>query len=180
MAVEPLARDRLYPSLLDRLTDNDPTNDQEPRGAWAMSQSQLRESVLRDLNWLFNATRLHDGLDAWPQVRSSVLNFGLPGISGQPASSLDLQELARELRSMLLHFEPRLIAHTVRVHARPLREARHNVISFHIEAQLWSQPVPLEIFMRTDMDLESGQTRVVEARPEEQAKARAAATAAIR
>ncbi len=27
---------------------------------------------------------------------------------------------------------------------------------------MWAQPIPLEILMRTDMDLESGQTRVVE------------------
>jgi type VI secretion system protein ImpF len=31
-----------------------------------------------------------------------------------------------------------------------------------MEGQLWAQPIPLEIFMRTDIDLESGQTRVVE------------------
>jgi type VI secretion system protein ImpF len=73
--------------------------------------------------------------------------------------------MARELRTALLHFEPRLISHTVRVHANSAREVQHNVISFRIEAQLWSQPVPLEIFMRTDIDLESGRTQVVEARP---------------
>lgn len=161
---EPLARDRLYPSLLDRLTDDEPHKTAEARSERSMSQARLRESVLRDLNWLFNATRLDVGLDSHPAVRSSVLNYGLPALSGRPASSLDLPELARELRQVLLNFEPRLIPHTVRVHPEAQKKVSHNVIGFRIEGQLWSQPIPLEIYMRTEMDLESGQTRVVEAR----------------
>lgn len=160
---EPLPRDRLYPSLLDRLTDEDPSNPAEARGGRAISLGRLRETVLRDLHWLFNATRPGGELDEDPQLRSSVLNYGLPAVSGRPASSLDLVELARELRRVLLNFEPRLIPHTVRVHAEPVKESSHNVVGFRIEGQLWSQPIPLEIYMRTEMDLESGQTRMVEA-----------------
>lgn len=161
--VETIARDRLYPSLLDRLIDDDPSKTTEARDNRAMSTSRLREAVLRDLNWLFNATQNSADLDEYPEVRRSVLNYGLPGISGRPASSLDLGELSRALREALIHFEPRLVPHTVRVFAEPRAEGSHNVISFRMEGQLWAQPIPLEIFMRTDMDLESGQTRVVEA-----------------
>ncbi len=163
MAEPTLARDRLYPSLLDRLVDDDPTRTTEPRDNRANSTSRLRESVLRDLNWLFNATQNSQDLDDYPEVRRSVVNYGLPGVSGRPASSLDLVELARALREALIFFEPRLVPHTVRVYAAPRDESSHNVISFRMEAQLWAQPIPLEIFMRTDMDLESGQTSVVEA-----------------
>jgi type VI secretion system protein ImpF len=38
----------------------------------------------------------------------------------------------------------------------------HNVISLHIEALLWAQPVPIELLLRTQLDLESGQNRVEE------------------
>lgn len=161
---ETLARDRLYPSLLDRLTDDDPDKQVEARDNRSTSLARLRESVLRDLNWLFNATQHSGDLDGYPEVQASVLNYGLPAVSGRPASSLELGELARALREVLLRFEPRLVPHTVRVYAEPKSDSLHNVISFRMEAQLWSQPIPLEIFMRTDMDLESGQTRVVEAR----------------
>ena len=159
---ETIARDRLYPSLLDRLIDDDPGKKTEPRDNRATSTSRLREAVLRDLNWLFNSTQSSDDLSDFPEVRKSVLNYGLPAVSGRPASSLDLTELARALREALIHFEPRLVPHTVRVYAEPNTEGSHNVISFRMEGQLWAQPIPLEIYMRTDMDLESGQTRVVE------------------
>lgn len=159
---ETLARDRLYPSLLDRLIDEDPSKQTEARDNRAFSTARLRESVLRDMNWLFNCTQSSDDLDAFPEIRRSVLNFGLPAVSGRPASSLHLTDLARALRDALIFFEPRLIPHTVRVYAETDKKASHNVITFKMEAQLWAQPIPLEIFMRTDMDLESGQTRVVE------------------
>ena len=159
---EALARDRLYPSLLDRLTDEDPSKQVESREARASSMARLRESVLRDLNWLFNATQTSDDLSDYPEVASSVLNYGLPPLSGRTASSVALSDLTRQLRDMLIHFEPRLIPNTVRVYAETSEEMSHNVITFRIEAQLWSQPIPLEIYMRTDMDLESGQTKVVE------------------
>lgn len=159
---ETLARDRLYPSLLDRLTDDDPTKLIEVRDSRAFTTARLRESVLRDLNWLFNCTQSSDDLDDFPQVRRSVLNFGLPAVSGRPASSLHLKDLARALREALVFFEPRLIPHTVRVFVESDKKSSHNVVTFRMEAQLWAQPIPLEIFMRTDMDLESGQTRVVE------------------
>lgn len=160
---ETLARDRLYPSLLDRLTDDEPDKQVEARDNRSASLGRLRESVLRDLNWLFNATQYSGDLTDYPEVQASVLNYGLPAVSGRPASSLELGELARALREVLLRFEPRLVPHTVRVFAEPHADGQHNVISFRLEAQLWSQPIPLEIYMRTDMDLESGQTRVIEA-----------------
>jgi type VI secretion system protein ImpF len=36
----------------------------------------------------------------------------------------------------------------------------HNVIEFEIRGHLWSQPLPLEILLRTKLDLEAGQVEV--------------------
>ena len=62
MAEQLLPQDRLQPALLDRLTDDEPDKKQEPREARVLSKSRMRQSVLRDLAWLFNATRL-DAVD---------------------------------------------------------------------------------------------------------------------
>jgi type VI secretion system protein ImpF len=32
----------------------------------------------------------------------------------------------------------------------------HNAMSFDIEAELWAQPIPLRLFLRTAIDLEGG------------------------
>ena len=38
----------------------------------------------------------------------------------------------------------------------------HNAMCFQIEAELWAQPLPLRLFLRTEIDLESGAATVVE------------------
>jgi len=161
---EALSRDRLYPSLLDRLLDDDPGKLTEPRENRSATLARLRENVLRDLSWLFNATQSSLDLQDDPVLVSSVINYGMPPLAGRPASHYDLAELARVLREVILRFEPRIIAHTLKVTAEGNKGDTHNVLGFRIEGQLWSQPVPLEIFMRTEIDLESGMTQVKEAK----------------
>ena len=38
----------------------------------------------------------------------------------------------------------------------------HNVIEFDIRGFIWAQPVPLELLLRTQLDLEAGQVEVRE------------------
>ena len=51
----------------------------------AMSMRRLREAVLRDLGWLLNACGIDDvvDLERYPEVRRSVLNFGLRSLAGR-------------------------------------------------------------------------------------------------
>src|SRR4051794_12967110 len=92
---EALSRDRLYPSLLDRLVDDDPGRATEPRDNRSATLQKLRENVLRDLNWLFNATQSSIDFADDPLLTGSVINYGLPPLAGRPASQYDLGELSR-------------------------------------------------------------------------------------
>jgi type VI secretion system protein ImpF len=161
-------RDRLVPSLLDRLTDNDPHGRAESRENRLLSIPQLRATVLRDLGWLFNSTRLEvdDNLADYPEIKRSVLNYGLPALSGHCISGTDMRSLERELRQAILNIEPRLIADSVSIKAQTNTEVldQHNLVSFKISAQLWAQPAPVELTLQTDIDLESGQSKIVETR----------------
>ena len=161
---EALSRDRLYPSLLDRLLDDEPGKATEPRENRSATLARLRENVLRDLNWLFNATQSSLDFEGDAMMAGSVINYGMPPLAGRPASQYDLTELARVLREVILRFEPRILPHTLKVSAEASKGDAHNVLGFRIEGQLWSQPVPLEIYMRTEIDLESGLTQVREAK----------------
>jgi type VI secretion system protein ImpF len=158
--------ERLQPALLDRLTDDEPDKKVEAREARVFSKRRLRQAVLRDLAWLFNATRLEavDDLSRTPLVRRSVLNFGLPALSGQAASSFDITDLAKAIREAILTFEPRILPATLEI--KTLIEAgqldHHNVIGVEIRAHLWAQPVPLEFLVRTEIDLETGNVQITD------------------
>jgi type VI secretion system protein ImpF len=165
--VEVGARDTLQPALLDRLTDSDPVRKVENREERVISRAQLRACALRDLSWLFNTTNLSsEDLTGYPLVADSTLNYGLAPLSGKLVSSLDLSELERTLSDAILRFEPRILPHTLSVRGIPPSEplVHHNVLSFEITGQLWGQPYPLELLLKTDMDLESGEIRIAEGR----------------
>jgi type VI secretion system protein ImpF len=156
--IEP--RDRLQPALLDRLIRD------EGDAARVISKSELRNAVLRDLSWLFNATQPHsEWNESNPMLAGTVLNFGLPPLSGRQVSKLDIARLERTIAETIKRFEPRVLADTLQVRAIESSSVldTHNTIEFEIRGQLWAQPVPLEILLRTQMDLEAGQVSVREA-----------------
>ena len=158
-------KDRLQPSLLDRLTDNDPERKQESRDARVLSPSRLRECVRRDLVWLMNTTHLRStqDLDDYPLVARSVLNFGLPDLAGRTTSTVDAGTLEQAIRKVILDFEPRLVARTLRVKlAVDDSQMNHNSMTFDIEAELWAQPLPLRLFLRAAVDLETGSIDVID------------------
>jgi type VI secretion system protein ImpF len=160
------AQDRLQPALLDRLTDDEPGTPVEPAERAVLSRARLREAVLRDLSWLFNSTRLSDSepMDGHPHAMRSVLNYGLPALSGRTASSVDGTSLENQVRQAILDHEPRILADSLHVEALISDQQldHHNQISFRISGQLWAQPVPLELLLHTDIDLETGRVQVKE------------------
>jgi type VI secretion system protein ImpF len=160
-------KERLQPSLLDRLTDDEPGLTQESRDLRVLSPARLRASVLRDLGWLFNTTNLAAmrDLEAYPEVARSVLSYGLPDLAGHTISSIDGAQLEQILKQAIWNFEPRLIADSVRVRlVTDPSDSNHNSMSLVVEAQLWSQPLPLRLHLRTEIDLEDGDVRVAELR----------------
>lgn len=159
--------DRLQPALLDRLTDDARQIVADAQDARLMSKSQLRQAVLRDLSWLLNAVQPLTAADAQlhPQAAQSVLNFGLPAMSGLLASKIDVTVLEKTIRQAVLRFEPRILEDSLSVHALEFDSVMdtHNIIEFEIRGFMWAQPVPLELLLRTQLDLEAGQVQVQEA-----------------
>lgn len=154
------ARDKLQPSLLDRLTDDAPHKSSEASHSTLISHSTLRRNVLRDLQWLFNCINseaMYD-LEGYEQVQRSVLNFGVVPLSGKRMSDIEWGDIQRKLTDAILHFEPRILPQGLQV--RCISELKsldlHNVLSIEIKGRLWCVPYPLEFLFRTDVDLENG------------------------
>ncbi len=157
--------ERLQPSLLDRLTDDEPDKRVEGGDKRVLSPQRLRDSVRRDLTWLLNTTNLAavQDLTEYPQVERSTLNFGIPDLSGKTASSVDAGALIRSVRRAIAEFEPRLLKNTVKVELIVDHDLHNpNAMCFTIQADLWSQPLPLRLYLRTELDFESGEARVTE------------------
>jgi type VI secretion system protein ImpF len=162
---ELLPQERLQPSLLDRLTDNAPDSDTEPREARVLNLTQLRASVMRDVAWLLNTVNLaaSQDLSAFRDAEHSTLNYGIPDLAGSTAAGRNAKELERAVRQAIIDFEPRILRDTVRVSVRlqPDKMSRH-ALTFVIEGDLWAQPVPLAVYLKTEVDLETGAVTVTD------------------
>lgn len=164
---ELLPSERLQPCLLDRLTDDEPDKEKEAREKRVFSMRQLRGAVLRDLAWLLNTSNkdnTHE-LDDFPEARRSVINYGMPDYTGLTVSMMTPGALEGEIRDAIALFEPRIITGTLRVKAASNREQPgFNAIALEVAGEMWAQPVPEHVYLRTEVDLETGQCRLEEKR----------------
>ena len=156
-------RERLQPSLLDRLTDDEPDQEVESRERRVLSVRGLREGVLRDLAWLLNTTNLLSVTDVsrLPHLANSVLNYGMPDMSGASLANMNAADLERAIRQAIWDFEPRLIRSSVTVKALPQQESISKIM-FEIQADLWAQPYPERLFLKTELDLDLAQISLTE------------------
>jgi type VI secretion system protein ImpF len=163
-------QDRLQPSLLDRLTDEDPSQTSEAHTRRVLTMQELRQGVLRDLTWLLNTGSLEDVVDLgdFPEVAASTLNYGIPHLSsfqnsGVAASDVERRDIERRLRLAIWRFEPRLLRDSVKVElAADEKSTTHNAITIFIEGKLWAEPVPWDLFLKTEADLELTRFAVTE------------------
>ncbi len=154
--------ERLQPSLLDRLTDDEPGQSEETYEKSTISDQQLREFVLRDILWLFNTANNDRKLNQYPEIASSVLNFGVRPFAGVSTAEIlkDGPGVQEALRRAIETFEPRINGLSVNLEVGSSDEG----LGFNLEisGELWGQPTTL-IQLRTEFDLESGEVTVEDA-----------------
>jgi type VI secretion system protein ImpF len=148
--------DKLQPCLLDRLTDDEPDRKEEGRIQRIISLQRYKAGVLRDLEWLFNSIGHFPEektgeltLGDYEEAFRSVLNFGVRQLYGR--LSPDVDEIEKQLYDALIVFEPRINRRTLRVKVVLDR----NILSIELTGELWVNPLPEKLFVKTDLDLES-------------------------
>lgn len=163
---ENTSRERLQPSLLDRLTDQAPEQTRETFDQQTLSMLQLRQAVLRDIAWLLNTTSMSatEDLAATPLAMRSTINFGVPGLAGNIGTENRLGAIEAGIADAIRAFEPRIRADTLRVRLRPAGDKPTPSLVFEIRGELWAQPVPQQLFLETAIELETRLAVITDAR----------------
>ncbi|MDM0112103.1 type VI secretion system baseplate subunit TssE [Variovorax sp. J22R133] len=152
------------PTLFDRLRDDAPSRTTEAPSEYAVTQSQMRDIVQRDLAFLLNTTNAEDLIDRvrYAEAASSTINFGVPPLAGSYLSERKWADIERIIRRAVTDFEPRLIPETVTV--LPLMKEgaseEYNVLLFEIRAMINLKPYPLELTVQSSVDLETNRMHV--------------------
>jgi type VI secretion system protein ImpF len=151
--------EKIQPCLLDRLTDENPEAQKESRSERIVSMRRYRDGVLRDLAWLLNA-KAHiaaEGLNEFSEAERSVLNFGTRDLCGLISTTMDLGDLEHDIAEAIRRFEPRINPRTIEVKAAVGSKRDSMGLSIEIRGELWAYPIPEELHLRTQIDLDTGE-----------------------
>ena len=150
--------ERLQPSLLDRLTDEEPSKTVEARDRRVIDIRRLRAIVQRDLSWLLNTNNAEPWIDPdrHPRAARSVLNYGVIDLSGVFSTRGRTEAIRASIRRSIELFEPRLRPGSLSVELQTVKEGAAVVVAFDIRAEMWAEPVPLELYLRSEIDVTTG------------------------
>lgn len=153
-------RERLQPSLLDRLSDDEPQKEKENASKQIISLERLRSLIVRDLTWLLNCDNMDCVIDLeeYPEVATSVLNYGFHSFAGTTVSTANSLDFEQSVRNAIISYEPRIEPSTLQVKSiigDSKMEGRKTVF-LEIGGQMWAKPFTLDFLLKSEMDLETG------------------------
>ncbi|NJM32705.1 MAG: type VI secretion system baseplate subunit TssE [Limnobacter sp.] len=150
---------RLQPALLQRLSDDHPEVSVDTLDQCTLSRDQLRQDVLKHLEEILNARcpLTEKELAAHPALKGTALAYGMPCLTGKTVSTLDVRGLEKLVADAIALFEPRIEPSSIEVKAEQQIDMlnRYNVIALRIGVLMWAEPFPIELLLRSEVDLES-------------------------
>lgn len=163
----------LKPSVLDKLisglarTKGDGTRDVAPcyiANVDRFTETELRNCVIRDIAWIFNDVNFAAAipLDEYPEVRTSVLNQGVPDLASMTVNKESFDHRTRELSDAVRAYEPRLIGQSIAVAFEQSTPDEENKLRFIIQGELKGAIDDRFIEFKTSVALDSGDVEVVQ------------------
>jgi len=145
--------------LLDRLTDLTPGDKTERRDDRVIDLRRLREIIQRDLSWLLNTSDNNTMIDAtrYPNVAKSVLNYGIREVAGDYSTAQRTEEIRKSILEAIRTFETRIHPGSIEVKLRVGQDNRTSRVTYDIRADMWAQPIPLELYLRSEVDVTTGE-----------------------
>ncbi len=127
------------------------------------TEAALRASVRLELSCLLNTVRLGatQDLSGSPEVKTSVLNYGLPDLTGKVMTPQAVQDRAREMEEAIRIFEPRLDPDKLCIEALS-GVGMDNAISFVIRGDITAAVKALPVKFFATVEVETGEAVVQE------------------
>ena len=127
------------------------------------NEAALRATLKRDLAWLLNTVSLETSidLDPFPQVKTSVVNYGVADLAGQAATHRIVMQRARDIRSAVRTYEPRISEKSL--HVEPvLEQERENKITYIIHGDITAAVNAMPVTFKTDVEADTSSVTIRE------------------
>lgn len=125
-------------------------------------EADLRGCIQRDIAWLLNDVQFEAAvpLDDYPEVRTSVLNQGLPELIGRSLDGEAMVRRGREITAVLRAFEQRLRPETISVVFDTSLIEAENKLHFSINGEIRNALEESWIQFKTTVDLDDGTVEI--------------------
>ena len=150
----------VQPSVIDRLTDEEPRIRADQRMSYAESLQQFKLSVQRDLEWLLNSRRTpKPAPESFEELRSSVYHYGIIDVTSLGDSHQSRERLLEQVQEALTVFEPRLMNVRISIVDQD-GEAHRRELRFVVEGTLRLDPTPEQVAFDTVLHFSTGEIDV--------------------
>ena len=161
----------LKPSILDKLiadmgkTRGDHSRERAPCFIPQLdrfNEKELRACIQRDIAWILNDINFESAvpLDDYPEIRSAVLNQGMPELTGRALDQATLLRRAVEVTAAVRHFEERLRPDTIKVVFSRDLVGSDNKLTFEINGEIRNAIDESWIELKSTVDLDDGHIEV--------------------
>ncbi len=141
----------LFPSLLDRLIDDDSQVRREPNLMPRESVDQLIQSIIQDISNLLNTRgRVLSSPGRFPELHNSLLSYGLPDFSG--IAQWGNTQLQTAVSAIVTQYEPRL--HDLVIKVVPSTDSLDHRVRLQIRASVGT--LPESVVFHVDLDENGG------------------------
>jgi len=146
-------------SVLDRLSAG-----LQSTGRLEISVRELKQMILRDIEWLLNSRRFIDEgrLQKLDESRRSILAYGMPDLSTYSRNNpSDIKDVCECIKDILKSYEPRLIQRTVDVDHIKSENVDDFTLHFRIQGTVHVDPIIEPISFDTFMELNTGSVNIM-------------------
>ena len=126
------------------------------------NEDELRACVRRDIEWLLNVVHFEAAVELgdYPEIRSSVLNHGLPELIGRSIDKNGLAARAAEIVAAITAYEPRLSPGSIEVLLDEGEVGFENRLRFVIQGNIVNSVDDGFIALYTAVDLDTGNVEI--------------------
>lgn len=165
--INPTLFDKLVADLsMDGLRDDPEARDEVSRSTMRFytvprierfNEAALRATVLRELNWILNTTNLAsvEDLEPYPEVETSVLNYGVHDMAGKLLQRRAIQGRARDIRDAIRNYEPRIDPQKLDVDPMTSTD-KPNAVTFVIRGDVTTAVNAMPVEFKTDVEVDTG------------------------
>jgi type VI secretion system protein ImpF len=125
-------------------------------------ERELRQVIQRDIALLLNDVQFEAAipLDDYPEIRTSVLNQGLPELAGRSLDRATMAVRGAEITAALRAFEQRLRPETIKVMFDSSRIEAENKLHFSISGEIRNALEESWVQFQSTVDLDDGRVEV--------------------